>query len=120
MQPKFNLWLEQDGQVVLSPWRVRLLETIDSVGSISGAALALDLPYRRAWEKVHEIETRLGAKVLQTVVGGAHGGGARLTPAAKTAIGQFRVFAEGFNDEVELRYATAYRDRPAVDGQSGT
>ena len=53
MQPKFNVWLEHEGNVVLSPWRVQLLETIAATGSISAAAKQLDLPYRRAWEKVH-------------------------------------------------------------------
>ena len=30
MQPKFNLWIEKDGVVVLSAWRVALLETIET------------------------------------------------------------------------------------------
>lgn len=57
---------------------------------------------------MHEIETRLGAKVLQTVVDGAHGGGAQLTPAARNAIAQFRAFEQGLDTEVERRYARAY------------
>ena len=52
MQPKFNLWIEKDGVVVLSAWRVALLEAIDATGSISAAAERLEIPYRRAWEKV--------------------------------------------------------------------
>ncbi len=52
MQPKFNLWIEKDGKVVLSAWRVQLLEAIEAAGSISAAAEQMRLPYRRAWEKV--------------------------------------------------------------------
>ena len=38
LTPRVNLWLERDGNVVLSLWRVRLLEALAETGSISGAA----------------------------------------------------------------------------------
>lgn len=108
MQPKFNIWLEEDGNVVLSPWRVRLLETIAATGSISAAAKQMDVPYRRAWEKVQEIERGLGAPVLVTAVGGAGGGGARLTPAVQRAIAQFHTFVAGLELEIQTRYVAAF------------
>ena len=64
MNPGFNLWIEHDDQVVLSFWRVRLLEAIDTTGSISAAAEALNVPYRRAWEKLQEMEHGLGYKLV--------------------------------------------------------
>jgi molybdate transport system regulatory protein len=108
MQPKFNLWIEKDGVVVLSAWRVTLLETIEATGSISAAAEKLNVPYRRAWEKVQEIEEGLGAKVVATSVGGKGGGGAQLTPAGRKAVEQFRRFSEGFDAEVAKRYREAF------------
>lgn len=108
MQPKFNVWLEEDGHVVLSPWRVRLLETIAATGSISAAAKQLAIPYRRAWEKVQEIERGLGAPVLVTAVGGAGGGGAQLTPVAQHAIAQFHNFTAGLEQEIQQRYAVTF------------
>ena len=33
MEPKFNLWIEHNGVVVLSEWRVRLLDAIDQGGT---------------------------------------------------------------------------------------
>lgn len=115
MQPKFNVWLEADGNVVLSPWRVQLLETIAATGSISAAAKQLDVPYRRAWEKVQEIERGLGTPVLVTAVGGAGGGGAQLTPAVQQAIAQFHTFTAGLEQEIQARYAAAF---PPVDHPS--
>ena len=56
MKPRFNLWVEAEGTVVLSAWRIRLLEAIDASGSIRAAAEELHVPYRRAWQKVHEME----------------------------------------------------------------
>ena len=108
MQPKFNLWIENDGVVVLSAWRVMLLEAIEAAGSISAAAEKLNIPYRRAWEKVQEIEEGLGTKVVDTAIGGKGGGGARLTPAGRKAIEQFRRFSAGFDGEVAKRYRAAF------------
>src|SRR5258706_12417729 len=110
MEPKFNLWIEQDGQVVLSAWRVRLLEAIDTAGSISAAAEQLNVPYRRAWEKIQEIELGLGLKVVDTAVGGLGGGGARLTTAGRKAVVQFQAFAEGFDREIAARYTTLFHE----------
>ncbi|MEZ4734470.1 MAG: LysR family transcriptional regulator [Caldilineaceae bacterium] len=114
MQPRLNVWLEQDGNVVLSLWRVQLLETIAATGSISAAAKQLDIPYRRAWEKVQEIERGLGTPVLVTAVGGAGGGGAQLTAAARQAIAQFYTLIDGLEQEIQARYAAAFQatDQP--------
>lgn len=93
MQPRFNLWLEVDGQVVLSLWRVDLLRAVAASGSISAAAEQLQVPYRTAWQKINEMETRLGQKLVDTQTGGRHGGGARLTSVAEHYIAQFERFA---------------------------
>jgi molybdate transport system regulatory protein len=114
MEPRFNLWIESDGMVVLSPWRVRLLETIAATGSITAAAEQLHVPYRRAWEKLQEIERGLGVKVVDTAVGGAGGGGAHLTEAGRQAVARFHAFAAGFEAEVARRYARAFSNDPPV------
>ena len=111
MEPKFNLWIEQKGEVVLSAWRVGLLEAIEAAGSISAAADELHIPYRRAWEKVQEMEHGLGYKLVDTAVGGAGGGGAHLTPKGREAVAQFQSFAEGFEAEVRRRYEEAFAAR---------
>ena len=108
MQPKFNVWLEKKGQVVLSPWRIKLLEAIAETGSISAAAERLKVPYRRCWEKVQEMEQGLGAKMIETAIGGPGGGGASLTPAGRRAVEQFHAFYDGLDDEVERRYRAVF------------
>ena len=98
MKPRFNLWVEAESGVVLSAWRVRLLEAIQASGSIRGAAEQLDIPYRRAWEKVHEMESRCGVRLLETEVGGEGGGGARLTDEARDFVDRFHRFEAGRGD----------------------
>lgn len=109
MKPRVNLWIEQDGQVVLSRWRIQLLEAIAETGSISAAAERLDVQYRRAWDKLHEMEAGLGVKLVDTAVGGKGGGGAHLTPAGQRAVDEFHAFENGFEAEVSQRFRTIYR-----------
>ena len=117
MRPRFNLWVEAEGGVVLSAWRVRLLEAIHASGSIRAAAEQLDIPYRRAWEKVHEMEERSGRRLLETEVGGEGGGGARLTDEARDFVDRFHRFEAGLEEEILRRYDGAFGGRPASDPQ---
>jgi len=108
MQPKSNLWIEKDGEVVLSRWRVNLLRAIDEAGSISAAAEKMKVSYHRAWEKLHEMETRLGVTLVETQTGGEHGGGARLTQVAADYVARFEQFSQGIDEIVAQRFAKAF------------
>ena len=108
MQPKSNLWIEKDGEVVLSRWRVNLLRAIDEAGSISAAAEKMKVSYHRAWEKLHEMETRLGVTLVETQTGGEHGGGARLTQVARDYVARFEQFSQGIDEIVARRFAQAF------------
>ena len=112
MEPRVNLWIEIDGQVVLSRWRVQLLSAIAETGSISRAAERMGISYRRAWEKIHEMESRLGVALLDTQVGGPGGGGARLTPIAQEYIARFRRFSAGIDRLVQQHFQEAFGQEP--------
>lgn len=109
MEPRFNLWIEHNGIVVLSEWRVKLLEAIDQTGSISRAADKMKVTYHRAWEKLHEMEQGLGYKVVDAQVGGAGGGGAELTDQGRELIKRFRAFSQGLGDEIDERFDAAFK-----------
>lgn len=82
-----NIWLETgQGDVALSRWRLELLEAVARTGSISAAAHVMHIQYRLAWNRIHEMEERLGVALVQTTVGGKGGGGAQLTPEARIII----------------------------------
>jgi len=108
MQPKFNLWLEEEDEVVFSTWRAALLTRISETGSISAAAAQMGVQYRTAWQKINEMETRLGVKLVQTQVGGHHGGGATLTPAARDYVDKFERFNAAIEKVVEAKYRQAF------------
>ena len=104
MQAKANFWIEKNGKVALSSWRVRLLEAVGETGSISAAAAKMGVSYRRAWDKIHECEERLGARLVETQTGGSGGGGSQLTPLALDYIERFHNFADGLNELVGNRF----------------
>jgi molybdate transport system regulatory protein len=108
MEARFNLWIEHNGVVVLSEWRVKLLEMIDQTGSISRAAEKMDITYHRAWEKLHEMEEGLGFKLINAQAGGVHGGGAELTDKGRELIRKFRAFDQGLSDEIEQRFEESF------------
>ena len=109
MRPRINIWIEHGGEVVLSDWRVSLLETIAETGSISAAALKLNVPYHRAWDKLNEMERGLGEKLVEAQAGGAGGGGAHLTRAGQAYIERFRRLQEGFEETLERRFKDEFR-----------
>ncbi len=109
LSPQHNVWIETGGEVVLSVWRVHFLETIAETGSINSAAAKLNISYRRAWDKLHEMESRLGVRLVDTQTGGAHGGGGRLTPEAEEYVRRFHAFYDGLPELIEKRFRKAFR-----------
>jgi molybdate transport system regulatory protein len=74
----------------LGPGKVRLLELIHELGSISAAARAMEMSYRRAWLLVENMNTMFRAPVLTPAIGGTQGGGAVLTHLGREIIVRFR------------------------------
>jgi molybdate transport system regulatory protein len=100
-----NLWIERHERVVLSRWRVKLLEAIEATGSISAAAERLGVQYRLAWERLEEMEEGLGLHLVNRHVGGAHGGGATLTPTGREYVLRFNAFADAMDEALKAEFA---------------
>lgn len=103
-----KIWIERGENVVLSDWRVALLEAIDAHGSLSRAAEALDVPYRTAWERVKATEAEVGVRLLESESGGASGGGSRLTPEARDLCRRFRRISAGIQELVSERFQAEF------------
>lgn len=101
-----NLWLEANGEVALSRWRVQLLEAIEATGSIRQAAARLNITYPLAWHRVDEMEKRLGVQLVNRQRGGPQGGTARLTEQGREYVARFNRFAS----EVDAAIAQAFRE----------
>lgn len=70
--------------------KIRLLELIAEHGSITRAAKAMDMSYRRAWLLADEVNTMFEQPVLDTQHGGAGGGHAKLTTFGQGLVDRYR------------------------------
>lgn len=103
-----KIWIARGETVVLSDWRVQLLEAVETEGSLSRAADLMDVPYRTAWNRIKESETALGVRLLETETGGPTGGGSSLTPEGRDLVQRFRRVAEGVREMVAERFSAEF------------
>lgn len=90
--------------------KVRLLEMVDAHGSISSAARAMDMSYRRAWLLADEVNRMFRTPVLETQLGGKGGGHARLTEFGRLLVDHYR--------SIERESKAAFAPRiAALEGQ---
>lgn len=61
--------------------RIELLRRVGECGSISQAARSAGVSYKAAWQAIHTLTNLAGEPLVDSSVGGAGGGGARLTAA---------------------------------------
>ncbi|MDR3439808.1 LysR family transcriptional regulator [Telmatospirillum sp.] len=83
---RFFLKFSSDTRIGLG--KVRLLEAIGTTGSISAAARALDMTYRRAWELLNHMNKAFGQPLVTGRVGST--GGAELTDLGRDVIARYR------------------------------
>jgi molybdate transport system regulatory protein len=102
------LWLKLQvacgDALAIGPGKAELLEAIIVAESISGAARALGMSYRRAWLLVDEMNRCFDPPVVETLRGGGLERGARITETGTAVLQAYR--------EME-REAAAIADRPA-------
>jgi molybdate transport system regulatory protein len=89
----------------MGPGKAELLEAIARTGSISGAAREMGMSYRRAWTLVETMNKAFRAPLVDAAIGGAHGGGARLSPAGEDALRRYRAMEEKAAASVEREMA---------------
>lgn len=73
----------------MGPGKAELIERIGQTGSISAAARATGMSYRRAWQLVEALNRDFQKPVVLTAIGGTRGGGARVTPFGKRLVARF-------------------------------
>ena len=86
-----RLWIKitfgDRGQI--GPGKIRLLQGIAEHRSISGAARAEGMSYRRAWLLTDQMNRTFGQPVVRTHTGGNTRGGAKLTPLGEEIVARY-------------------------------
>lgn len=83
-----------DAGPAFGPGRARLIALIDEQGSISAAARAMGMSYRRAWLLIESVNRSFTEPVVLTETGGRRGGGATVTEFGRALVSQYRAMEE--------------------------
>lgn len=108
MKPKLKVWVAFNEDLKFGEGRARLLELIDTYGSLQQAAKELEMSYRNAWGYLGQLERAAGFKFVERVPGGGPHGGMRLTPEAKRFLARYRRFRDGLDRAVKTNFERAF------------
>lgn len=75
--------------IAFGPGKIALLRKVGEGHSISSAARALGISYKRAWALVDTLNRGFGSPVVEASIGGKGGGGARLTPLGEELVARY-------------------------------
>lgn len=92
MELKLTPRFLQNGQRFFGPGVAELLERVREHRSLRAAAASMEMAYSKAWRIIHEAEEGFGFRLLDSTIGGRHGGGASLTPEAEQLLADYRRF----------------------------
>jgi molybdate transport system regulatory protein len=76
--------------IAMGPGKADLLEMIGQAGSISAAARAMGMSYRRAWLLVETMNQSFTRPLVETAAGGKGGGGARISVTGVEVLRRYR------------------------------
>jgi molybdate transport system regulatory protein len=82
-----------------------LLRGIEEIGSLKGAIAGIQMGFGPAWRMLRDIERRLGFPLLERKIGGASGGGSRLTPEARDLMRRYEALSQDVEEALQEIYA---------------
>jgi len=89
-----SVWFKKSGQEFLGSRRIRLLEKVGELGSITKAGKAVGISYKTAWEQIEMLNNLSDKPLVLKSTGGRGGGGTQLTEAGKEVIRRYRLIEE--------------------------
>jgi molybdate transport system regulatory protein len=91
--------------IAMGPGKADLLEAIAATGSISAAARKLSMSYRRAWLLVDTMNGCFKSPLVETLTGGARGGGAQVTELGLDVVSRYRAMEKKAGESVTREMA---------------
>ena len=103
--------------IAIGPGKAELLGLIDDTGSISAAARAMGMSYRRAWTLVETMNTAFREPLVAAATGGKGGGGASVTAFGHEALKRYRIMEDkaALSVTTEMEAFTEMLDSDYVD-----
>jgi molybdate transport system regulatory protein len=112
--PHLYLKIDYGDRVRIGPGKIELLKLIREKNSISAAARAMDMSYRRAWLLVEETNKIFGQPVISTHVGGRGHGGAQLTSLGEKIIAMYETIIAKTQEAVAAELESLVTDAACV------
>jgi len=108
---KVTLRLEDgEGQRRFGPGVAALLTEVRARRSLRAAAGAMGMAYSKAWRIVRSAEDAFGCKLLDSTIGGRHGGGAVLTPEAEALLDAYQSLRAEVNAYAQERFRARFEN----------
>jgi molybdate transport system regulatory protein len=115
LKAHYKLWLSlKNGEGILGDGKWLLLRTIEEVGSISKAAIKLDISYRKAWGDLKKVEDLLGIPVIERHRGGQAGGSSVLTEQGVNLIKAYAKFHNDFDSSFKKSFDKFIKDLSSI------
>lgn len=96
-------------EVFFGPGVVTVMELIDKTGSLSSAAKEMGMSYNKAWRILQQAEREWGRPLIESNVGGASGGGSRLTADGRSLLEAYKEFRELGRQDLQKRFEESFR-----------
>jgi len=105
LRPRIKLWLNsEDVDGVFGGGKCRLLERIETTGSLRAASDALHISYRKAWGDLKKAQTALGVVLIEQHRGGRLGGRTVLTEQGKRWLRAYSRFRRDVEAAVQASF----------------
>ena len=99
-----------DDQRCFGPGIATLLERVQEHRSLRSAAASMGMAYSKAWRIVRAAEEGLHCKLLDSTIGGQHGGGAILTPEARELLLAYQRFCAEMEEYAGTRFQELFHE----------
>lgn len=113
--PGLTLRVLSSGRPAMGPGKAALVGHIARTGSISSAARAMGMSYRRAWQLVDALNASFSEPVIVTAIGGKRGGGAVVTAFGRRLVALYHAMEDKASAAIDddLKHFASYQRKPS-------
>jgi molybdate transport system regulatory protein len=100
-QLRVRCWIDIDGERFFGPGRAELLQLIIDTGSISKAAKAMGMSYKKAWAMIEGLNAQARTPYVIAHKGGQQGGGTEVTARGRAMLSAYKKLSNRIHATVD-------------------
>ena len=98
----------EDDHRCFGPGIATLLERVREHKSLRSAAASMGMAYSKAWRIIRTAEGVFDCKLLNSTIGGQHGGGATLTPQADQLLAAYNTYVADLRSYADQKFVETF------------